>query len=110
MHRPTEATGRFGRRSVLVGIVGGCLAVAMAVGFLRFYGDETGFLHLPELDPDFVGHVESMIRPAVVAANQGHDGKYFFLQSQDPWLVGPFDYFSTSMCPFKGLRECSTPW
>ena len=37
-----------------------------------------------------VAHLESLVGgPVVLIDGTGHDGQYFFLQANDPWLLNP---------------------
>jgi hypothetical protein len=86
-----SGNGARSRRNVgLVGVVGGLFALLAFFGLLGYYGDVTGFLWASNEDARMVSHLESRVgRPVVLIDGTGHDGQYFFLQANDPWLTNP---------------------
>lgn len=81
------------RRPQFVAIAAATVSLAVVFGFLSLYGDATGFLRLPEANPEFVAYVEGLIGPSLVAPDLGHDGKFFFIQANDPLLIEPEEGF-----------------
>jgi len=75
---------------LLVGVVGTLIGLATSFALISYYGDVTGFLWASKGDPPMVAHLESLIgRPVVQIDGTGHDGQYFFLQANDPWMLNP---------------------
>lgn len=73
-----------------VGIAGGLIGLGFFFAFFGFYGDITGFLWASNRDAAMVAHLESLVGgPVVLIDGTGHDGQYFFLQANDPWLLNP---------------------
>ena len=66
------------------------VGLAIFFALLSYYGDVTGFLWVSNSNPSMVAHLESLIGgPVVLIDGTGHDGQYFFLQANDPWLLNP---------------------
>jgi len=77
-------------KTLPVGIAGALIGLATFLALLGFYGDITGFLWASNRDARLVAHLESLVgRPVVLIDGTGHDGQYFFLQANDPWLLNP---------------------
>lgn len=74
-------------KGFLVGITGALIGLLIFLALLGFYGDITGFLWVSNRDPRLVAHLESLIGPVAVMDGTGHDGQFFFLQANDPWLL-----------------------
>jgi hypothetical protein len=73
-----------------VGIAGVLIGLGFFVALLTYYGDITGFLWASNQDVGMVAHLESLAgRPVILMDGTGHDGQYFFLQANDPWLLDP---------------------
>ena len=73
-----------------VGIAGLLIGVSFSLALLNYYGDVTGFLWASNRDAGMVAHLESLVgRPVNLMDGTGHDGQYFFLQANDPWLLDP---------------------
>ena len=90
MSEPKLKSGTTTHASVLVGVVGTLVGLATFFALLSYYGDITGFLWASNSDPRMVTHLESLVGgPVVLIDGTGHDGQYFFLQANDPWLVNP---------------------
>jgi hypothetical protein len=71
-----------------VALVGLALSVAIAGNFLARYG-VTWFLQLPTDDSRYIEYAEERIGPVSLNTASGHDGKYFFVLANDPWLISP---------------------
>ena len=72
----------------LTGLVGILIGLGTFLGLLNYYGDLTGFLWASNRDSAMVAHLESLAEgPVVLIDGTGHDGQYFFLQANDPWLL-----------------------
>lgn len=78
------------RSASLIGVAGALIGLVVFFAFLSYYGDITGFLWASNSDPQMVAHLESLVDgPLVLIDGTGHDGQYFFLQANDPWLQRP---------------------
>ena len=78
------------RRAWQVGVAGTVIGLATFFALLSYYGDITGFLWASNSNPRMVAHLESLVGgPVVLIDGTGHDGQYFFLQANDPWLLSP---------------------
>lgn len=79
------------KRKVFPVGIGGCLiGLAFFFALLNYYGDITGFLWASNRDARMVAHLETLTGgPVVLIDGTGHDGQYFFLQANDPWLLNP---------------------
>ena len=78
------------RSAFLVGVAGAVIGLAAFFALLNYYGDITGFLWASNSNPRMVAHLESLVGgPVVLIDGTGHDGQYFFLQANDPWLLNP---------------------
>lgn len=77
-------------KGLLVGIAGALIGLVTFFALLSYYGNITGFLWASNRDARMVAHLESLVGgPVVVIDGTGHDGQYFFLQANDPWLLDP---------------------
>ena len=75
-----------------VGLSGLLLALGIVFVFLDYYGDITGFLWVSNSDDRMVAHLETQVGESVdLIDGTGHDGQYFFLQANDPWLLHPHE-------------------
>jgi len=73
-----------------VGVAGTVIGLATFFALLGYYGDVTGFLWASNNNPRMVAHLESLVGGSVIQIDgTGHDGQYFFLQANDPWLLNP---------------------
>jgi hypothetical protein len=73
-----------------VGIAGILIGLIAFLALLAYYGDITGFLWASNSDARMVSHLESLVGgPVVLIDGTGHDGQYFFLLANDPWLLNP---------------------
>ena len=78
------------RGALLVGVAGTLIGVATFFALLNYYGDVTGFLWASNGNPRMVTHLEALVGgPVVQIDGTGHDGQYFFLQANDPWMLDP---------------------
>jgi hypothetical protein len=71
-----------------VALVGLGLSVAITGHFLASYG-VTWFLQLPTDDSRYIDYAKERIGPVSLNTASGHDGKYFFVLANDPWLISP---------------------
>jgi hypothetical protein len=73
-----------------VGMAGTLIGLMTFLALFSYYGDITGFLWASNSDARMVAHLESLVGgPVVLIDGTGHDGQYFFLQANDPWLLNP---------------------
>lgn len=71
-----------------VGVAGFLFGVAVFLALIGYYGDMTGFLWASNSHAPMVAHLESLVgRPVIQIDGTGHDGQYFFLQANDPWML-----------------------
>jgi hypothetical protein len=56
------------------------------------YGDITGLLRAPSEDPEFLAYIELRVGPVAAAPELGHDGRFFFVLANDPWLLDPGEH------------------
>jgi hypothetical protein len=82
-------TMRANRRPLVVGVTGLLLALGFGLIFLRVYGDISGFIRIPETDERYVQYANERLGPVVLAPQLGHDGRFFFVLANDPWLQRP---------------------
>lgn len=69
----------------------GLLVVGVLVGAaLRATGgDATVFIGFGENEPASLGYGQQRLGDVVVRSGEGHDGKFFFIQANDPFLLAP---------------------
>jgi hypothetical protein len=74
-----------------VGLVSVGIGVLLSVRLLAFDGwDPTVFTAFGEEEPRTLAYAEEKLgRDVITRPAQGHDGKYFFVQANDPLLVAP---------------------
>lgn len=77
--------------AVTVGIAGVILSALLAIRVLAEYDwDPTIFVSFGEEHVEITEYGESVLgREVVTRPALGHDGKYFFVQANDPWLLDP---------------------
>ena len=89
----TESTARSGHwrhSAAVVGLVGVGLALLFAVRVLTAVdGDATIFVGFGEDAAPTREYAEEKLGPLFLRTGQGHDGKYFFVQANDPLLLDP---------------------
>jgi hypothetical protein len=75
---------------LIVGVVGLAIAVGIVLRLLIPAGmDPTIFLALGEDSTAQTRYAERLLGHVETRDNLGHDGKYFFIQANDPWLLDP---------------------
>ncbi len=78
------------RKALLVGLVGLLLATGLTLKVLSEADwDATIFLALGEDATPTREYAEDRLGDVWLRAVQGHDGKFFFVQANDPWLLEP---------------------
>jgi len=79
------------RAAIVMGIVGALGATFMASRLLsEFDFDPTATVRFATLSPEQNAYAEELLgREIVVAPKAGHDGKFFFSQAMDPFLLEP---------------------
>lgn len=78
------------RRTMLVGLVGLLIASGLAVRLLVEHdGDPTIFAAFGEDSEITVLAEEQLGRQVVTREGIGHDGRFFFVLANDPWLTNP---------------------
>jgi hypothetical protein len=83
------ATGH-GPPAWVVGIVGFAIGASLVLRLLVLEGmDSTIFLAFGEEKPVQTAYGRSLLGEVAVRAGAGHDGKYFFIQANDPWFLDP---------------------
>lgn len=84
-----EASGH-GPPAWVVGIVGFAIGAGLVLRLLALDGmDPTIFLAFGEEKPLQTAYGRSHLGRVAVRAGAGHDGKYFFIQANDPWFLDP---------------------
>lgn len=80
------------RRSLIVGLVGLAIALGLSAQVLIQYdGDPTIFASFGE-DSRITPYAEGLLgREVVTRESVGHDGRFFFVLANDPWLTNPDD-------------------
>jgi hypothetical protein len=85
--------GRSADRSTpawLVGIVAlGLVAGACTWVLSRVDWDATVFIGFGEDAPATRAYAEDRLGTVYLRGDQGHDGKFFFIQANDPWVLAP---------------------
>jgi hypothetical protein len=77
-------------RAWVVAVVASVLAVLIAVNSLRvFEWDATAFIGFGEEAIATRVYAEEVLGPVELRRAQGHDGKFFFVQAIDPWVLDP---------------------
>jgi hypothetical protein len=102
---PASADGSFERGPVgrsqpqgtawswIVGLVGCMIGAGIVLRLLIPAGwDPTIFLAFGEQAPAQTEYAESLLGEVETRPNRGHDGKYFFVQANDPWYLEPRDH------------------
>lgn len=93
MSRPPKAVARDVRRTaspLLVGFVGLGIGVAIALRLLVPNGmDPTVFLAFGEDAPIQTEYARERVGAVTTREDLGHDGKFFFIQANDPWFLEP---------------------
>jgi hypothetical protein len=81
---------RKNRTAVLVGLVAVAFTSLMAVRVLSEVGwDATIFVAFGEDAAPTREYAEQRLGDVSLRAAQGHDGKFFFVQAHDPWVIDP---------------------
>jgi hypothetical protein len=78
------------RTAIVVGLVAMALSTLMAVRVLSEVGwDPTIFVAFGEEATPTREYAEERLGDVFLRPAQGHDGKFFFVQANDPWVVDP---------------------
>lgn len=81
---------RRGTPAWLVGVAGLAIGVGIVLRVLvPARMDPTIFLALGKDAPAQTRYAQGLLGAVAVRDNRGHDGKYFFVQANDPWLLDP---------------------
>lgn len=81
---------RLGRSAVVVGVVATLFSSLMVVRVLsQVDWDATVFAAFGEDAAPTAEYAEQRLGDVYMRAAQGHDGKFFFVQANDPWLLEP---------------------
>jgi hypothetical protein len=89
----------------IVGVLGLVIGIIVALRILIPNGmDATPFIALGEDSPAISRYVEERLQDPVTRP-LGHDGKFFFIQANDPWLLHPAETGAVLDRPFyRGQR------
>jgi hypothetical protein len=88
----TVAPGRTGSsiQAIWVGIASAGAAIILSAIVLSQVGwDATVFVGFGEEEPLTRGYAEQRLGEIQLRPAQGHDGKFFFVQANDPWVLDP---------------------
>lgn len=86
-----KSTGLLSPR--LVGLIGSALIAYIAFGLLSGSNwNPTVFIKFPQANDSIREYAESRFNDIVPAGNEGHDGKYFFIQASDPFYLQPDEH------------------
>lgn len=78
------------QKALLVGLVGILLATGVALRVLSAAdGDATIFIAFGEDATPTREYAEERLGDVFLRTVQGHDGKFFFVQANDPWIIDP---------------------
>ena len=78
------------RQALLVASVGLLFTAVLAVRvIIGADGDPTVFVAFGEKATEVRAYAEARLGSVVLRPEQGHDGKFFFVQANDPWLLEP---------------------
>ncbi len=81
---------KLGRSAVVVGVVATLLSSLMAVRVLSDVSwDPTIFVAFGEDAAPTTEYAEERLGEVYLRPSQGHDGKFFFVQANDPWVLEP---------------------
>jgi hypothetical protein len=90
-----EARNRRGIGLWRVAAVGVMIGVALVIRNLIPVGwDITTFAAFGADAPETLAYGQSLLGDVEARAGLGHDGKFFFIQANDPWLLQPSDHAS----------------
>jgi hypothetical protein len=82
--------GRRGPPEWVVGVVGLTIGAALLLRLLVPEDmDATIFLAFGEDEPAQIAYGRELLGDVAIRAEAGHDGKYFFIQANDPWFLDP---------------------
>ncbi len=85
---PAERTGSITPK--LVGVIAFILASIFAVSQLaKFDWDPTHFVAFGEDATEIRAYAEEHLGEVRLRSDLGHDGRFFFVQANDPWLLDP---------------------
>jgi hypothetical protein len=90
----------------VVGLVGFAVSVAIVLpALLRGGSDPTIFLALGDEKPIQTAYARRLLGDVTTRPNFGHDGKFFFVQANDPWYREPEHHASVLDRPiYRGQR------
>ena len=79
-------------QAALVGLVGLILVASASIRVLSVTDwDATVFVGFGEVTDPTTEYAEDRLADIQLRSGRGHDGKYFFVQANDPWLLAPDD-------------------
>lgn len=92
----THRSVRSSPPATIVAVGGVAIAVLfVAISLLGSDGDPSGVARFGELTPQQTNYAESQLgRHVFVRDTLGHDGKFFFIQANDPLLLAPSEHAS----------------
>jgi hypothetical protein len=90
----------------VVGLVGFAISVAIvSPALIRSGFDPTIFLALGDQKPIQTAYARRLLGDVTTRPNFGHDGKFFFVQANDPWYRDPGQHASVIDRPiYRGQR------
>ena len=74
---------------LVAALVSGAVVANTLVGY---DGDATAFIGFGEGAAATRAYAEERLGDVVLREKQGHDGKFFFIQANDPWLLDPSEH------------------
>ena len=90
MIRPVGSSNLWYRKTIVVGLVAVALTFLFTLRVLNGVGwDATVFVGFGENEAATRQYAEERLGEVFLRAGDGHDGKYFFVQANDPWLLAP---------------------
>lgn len=102
--------GSFDRSPVRVGLVTMALGVIFAVGHMA--GNDmnpTVFVAIGEESGEIRDYAEELLGEVALTSDLGHDGRFFFVQANDPWLLEPDDNASIMDRPVYRAQRMAYP-
>jgi hypothetical protein len=102
--RPPE--GRSGPPAWVVAILGFAVGAALVLRLVTLEDmDPTIFLAFGEEKPAQIAYGRDRLGDIAIRQGAGHDGKYFFIQANDPWFLEPQENAAVLDAPFyRGVR------
>ena len=74
---------------LVAALVSGAVVANTLIGY---GGDATAFIGFGEEAAATRAYAEEQLHDVVLREKQGHDGKFFFVQANDPWLLKPAEH------------------